>query len=395
MAEDTDEKRPVEVTREELYRQVWQTPMQRLAQQYGITGNGLAKICDRLNVPYPPRGYWAKVAAGKDVAKYRLLSPDAGTPRSVTIMPTPPPEKPSDLVAEIAIKAGALRSGTEPVVVPEKLSRPHPIIERWLADHAQRKREASRERDPWRKTLFDPGDFSELDRRCHRVLDAFFKAIEKQKGSVKQGERHSLYAEMNGEKIEFQLREKQKQTRRPLTSDEKRWASKTDKGWRQQLDSTGRLVFAVKTYLPNGLRTEWLENDRSPMEALLPDIVAMFLTAGPVLAEQRAQREEAARLRHIAEMKRYEREKEEKLDNNRWRRFVEFAQAHRNTAVALDFLNALKTKNFDPTQEVAGNSLTDWIAWAEDHLVESDPLNSGPVAIFSTVSKMTEWTYRD
>lgn len=41
------------VTREELYRMVWDKPMIRLAEKFGITGNGLAKVCDRLDVPYP------------------------------------------------------------------------------------------------------------------------------------------------------------------------------------------------------------------------------------------------------------------------------------------------------------------------------------------------------
>jgi hypothetical protein len=29
--------------------------MIRLAEEFGITGNGLAKVCDRLDVPYPLR----------------------------------------------------------------------------------------------------------------------------------------------------------------------------------------------------------------------------------------------------------------------------------------------------------------------------------------------------
>jgi hypothetical protein len=45
---------PVTLTREELYNQVWATPMIRLGQQYGLSGNGLKKICKRLSVPVPP-----------------------------------------------------------------------------------------------------------------------------------------------------------------------------------------------------------------------------------------------------------------------------------------------------------------------------------------------------
>ena len=91
----------VTVSREELFRQVWTTPMSRLARDYGISGNGLAKICDRLGVPYPPRGYWAKKAAGKKVVQYRLPDPQDGMPQTATITPTPPSVVASAEVVEI------------------------------------------------------------------------------------------------------------------------------------------------------------------------------------------------------------------------------------------------------------------------------------------------------
>ena len=95
MASETPPKTPTRLTREELYNLVWQTPMQHAAAQYGITGNGLATICDRLNVPYPYRGYWAKKAAKKPVKQLALPAPKDSTPIEVTIAPTPPRRTPS------------------------------------------------------------------------------------------------------------------------------------------------------------------------------------------------------------------------------------------------------------------------------------------------------------
>jgi hypothetical protein len=77
---EENQKQPATITREELYRQVWETPMSRLGEQYGISGNGLKKICDRLEVPYPPRGYWAKLSVGKTVTQTPLPKPPTGTP---------------------------------------------------------------------------------------------------------------------------------------------------------------------------------------------------------------------------------------------------------------------------------------------------------------------------
>lgn len=38
-----------------------------VAAQFGVTGTGLAKICERYAIPTPPRGYWAKLQHGKKV----------------------------------------------------------------------------------------------------------------------------------------------------------------------------------------------------------------------------------------------------------------------------------------------------------------------------------------
>ena len=58
--------------REKLYQEVWSTPMLQLAKQYSYSDRGLAKLCERMNIPVPPRGYWAKKEAGQEVAQTPL-----------------------------------------------------------------------------------------------------------------------------------------------------------------------------------------------------------------------------------------------------------------------------------------------------------------------------------
>ncbi|MBB6094008.1 AcrR family transcriptional regulator [Povalibacter uvarum] len=53
------------LSRKELYRRVWSEPLGVVAKDVGLSGSALAKICNRLLVPYPTRGYWVKVAAGQ------------------------------------------------------------------------------------------------------------------------------------------------------------------------------------------------------------------------------------------------------------------------------------------------------------------------------------------
>lgn len=54
-----------EISREDLYEQVWATPINHLAEKFGVSGSYLARVCEALNVPRPPVGYWQKKAVGK------------------------------------------------------------------------------------------------------------------------------------------------------------------------------------------------------------------------------------------------------------------------------------------------------------------------------------------
>ena len=62
---DTKSMSPKDISREELFALVWSKPATEVALELGISDVAVAKLCARLQVPKPRRGYWAKVAAGQ------------------------------------------------------------------------------------------------------------------------------------------------------------------------------------------------------------------------------------------------------------------------------------------------------------------------------------------
>jgi hypothetical protein len=56
-----------EVDRKSLYDKVWKDPMTKVASKHGVSSSYLAQVCEMLGVPRPECGYWAKIAAGKEV----------------------------------------------------------------------------------------------------------------------------------------------------------------------------------------------------------------------------------------------------------------------------------------------------------------------------------------
>lgn len=53
------------IGRDQLYDMVWSEPLTVLSKRFGYSDVGFAKSCRALDIPIPPRGYWAKRAAGK------------------------------------------------------------------------------------------------------------------------------------------------------------------------------------------------------------------------------------------------------------------------------------------------------------------------------------------
>jgi len=57
------------MTREDLYELVWSLPGKNAAIKLSVSDVYLGRICIALNIPRPPRGYWAKLAAGKETSR--------------------------------------------------------------------------------------------------------------------------------------------------------------------------------------------------------------------------------------------------------------------------------------------------------------------------------------
>jgi hypothetical protein len=58
--------------REELFAEVWASPLTTMAKKYGLSDNGIRKICKAMNIPLPRVVHWEKAAVGKAPPPPRL-----------------------------------------------------------------------------------------------------------------------------------------------------------------------------------------------------------------------------------------------------------------------------------------------------------------------------------
>jgi hypothetical protein len=184
--------RPV-LDRDKLYAEIWAAPAVVVAERYGITSTALAKICRKLGVPVPGRGYWVKKSFGRKLPRPPLPS-SVSSPQTYRISPTHhrpkihrTPEGDSLLERE--------RKQEWSISVAPTLSRPHRLLETSLP--ALRKaafvgRPPARPRHFLREAaVLDISVSRSVLPRAFCIFDALLKAAEKRGYSVAISKRHA------------------------------------------------------------------------------------------------------------------------------------------------------------------------------------------------------------
>lgn len=54
------------ITREELYKEIWEISLTGVAKKYDLNYSKLASTCKEYNIPYPTSAYWTKKKMGLD-----------------------------------------------------------------------------------------------------------------------------------------------------------------------------------------------------------------------------------------------------------------------------------------------------------------------------------------
>lgn len=78
-------RQEVTLDRQALFDRVWSDPITTVAREWGISDQGLRKVCKKIQVPVPPRGYWARTRAGQRVSRPRLPELPTGQAEEIVV----------------------------------------------------------------------------------------------------------------------------------------------------------------------------------------------------------------------------------------------------------------------------------------------------------------------
>jgi len=368
------------INRKTLYEEVWSEPVTIVAQRYGLSDVGFAKICRKLRVPLPSRGYWAKVKAGKIMRRASLPKLDKADQQTVTLTKLDP----ATLQARAAAKREerTIREAAGTVVVPATLERPHPLIK------ATEKR--LKQRDGWNdekglraapaEVLNIAVTRSALDRAL-LLVDTLIKELGKQAITVRiDPEARQTVLDVHGTPVVFAVTEYVRRTTHQETPSEK---TARERYWRRTalVPSLMPLVIRQFDFHPTGQLTitagtwpahNWRDTDKRLLEKRLGEIVAGIISLAAEIKTHQAEK---------ARQQEERREAEERYVNLRQRLENEQASFKKLETDAGNWERANRLRNYADAAERSAMDkggiapeINSWLAWARAKADWLDPL---------------------
>jgi hypothetical protein len=278
------------VTRVELYRRVWSTPMRTLAKEFGLTDLELARICEKHQIPRPQVGHWVRVERGYDPEQTPLPDIEDAKLDLVNIAVR---EKPLDALAQDLDPKARAMLVPAPIAVQTDRSISHPLVLRTkkLLAHPRKDERGlllPREGKPLSHIRVSEPALS----RSLGILDALFRALDERNIAITwgNGDDDNLSITVFDEAVTFSISEFVQRVPHTLTADEE---AKRKKGlyvyppqWDYKL--TGQLKIAINE-LPydSKIRHTWSDGAIQRLENCLGALVAGLHIAALALKKQR------------------------------------------------------------------------------------------------------------
>lgn len=280
-----------QLSRNELYELVWREPRSTLAERFSMSDVGFSKICAAADIPQPPRGYWARLAAGKHVARPALPPRSLGQSDVVrigrtdgarrddddTVLPAAPVfDEPIDALRERA--ATRLKTSR----VPKSLRSPHQLVAAVLAEDDARREAMARNPHAWPTPEFATPD----SMRRVRIVNALLVVL------AHAGARASL----RGKDLrQFSVRVGDVVVPLELGAFHARTIRRPESIAPVQKQETLRLAVHGWPSIP-GVVAEWLDLDGQPLERRILEIARDILVFGEMAYRAAALREHAWRV---------------------------------------------------------------------------------------------------
>lgn len=375
----------VNFTPRELFDNVWETPVLKLAQEIGISDVALSKACRKAGIALPTRGHWAKPIARRPKKPKPPASEETISFR-VQDRATLALRRPTPFQAQIA---------RSPLVVPRTLFAPHPLVSQWIKCV-----KAAKLQDGYLvtsgKAVLDIKITGGLIDRCALIFDTLIKESELLGYRWKVESDGSTYVAVDSERLAIRCVERLSKNEIPSPPPH---APKRNARWEPDFSflrspqfewsSTGELSLQIAAHTEYGLQKKWADTKTGQIEEKLTRFLHRLAVIAESVKALRLKNEEDDRLYKAKQAAQLERTKCEEtrrrlrhtlsVNTTRWE------QAQRLKAFIQATCNAAAGHPEHTQQQTAL-----WAAWATAQANLLDPL-SDPISATSLTVEIESW----
>jgi hypothetical protein len=359
------------LTRKELHERVWSTPMRTVAQEFGISDVGLAKLCRRHEIPLPGRGYWARLQFGQKPERTSL--PAITDPRleSITIFRSEPKEQ-NVLTPEEKEQIPQIEVATNGPTTHIFVGR----IERNMTKSNLDERGMLLAKSG----SVVPVKVSPLALpRAMRLFDALFAATDKVGYKIEWHTPYNTQIKMTvlDEKLTFFISESTNRREHQPTPEER--ARQKEHSWSRppqwDIIPNGFLRFTLSSCEYQYTSHSWSDGKRRKLEDCLGEIFLACEKTARAVKQERLDRAEAER-RRVEEQKRRAEEAARQAEYDRKAKALkELAHSWEESKLIKDFTTALQATLAQPdVPETVKEELQKIVEWGFDHADYVDPL---------------------
>jgi hypothetical protein len=362
------------LTREQLFELAWSEPMRTLAPRYGLSDVGLAKICREMRIPLPWRGYWQQKAAGKEVSRPVLPPLPAGSPAHLNAAVLTPSVRSTPEEGPVAEQRRYESLPDHRIVVPERLTRSHPLVEQTRVVLRQASVDERGVPWAWNKRYLDVHVTRGSLDRALRIMDALLKALEKRGFSVQivmEGKDAKTKVRIDEDEVKIRLDERTRRVERKPKSGEK-WVYP-----QYGFLPTGHFTLRIDSYLGDGAQLSWSDGKQQRLEERLNDFVVGLVAWAEREKERRQEREHREREWKEAEQRRLESKRRQEEENARIGELERKVVAWVKSGQVRDFVTAVRARMDEADEVEDREALERWTEWALAYADRLDPLLNG------------------
>jgi hypothetical protein len=366
------------LSRAGLYKMVWSEPVWTLAKKYGLSDRGLAKICARMEIPVPGRGYWQKRKCGWQIPVPPLPPLKKSTIREVHVNKSQKPLV-NIVTSELNDKISYERQPQNRITISDSVTDSHSLI--------AKTEKSIRSTKPDLKSIIRPKARGCLDvrvgrdsiDRAMRIMDTLIKALEA-RGlcvTIADNKKFATCISVMDEVIEFCLEERVKIIEKKLTPAQKKEQQEYPWMYGNEYDyiPTGILSLKINGEEISDTRKTWSDGQKQKLENCLNSFVIGLMKATEIIKKNRIEREkrelewQERRRRHEAleEIRREEEERIKVLDKqvSSWSKSQQiraYTEAFKKAVIQLY------------GEVVLGGKQDKWLTWANKYADRIDPL---------------------